>query len=232
MKYVSFLGGLLFVIAWPVLLVSSTITWLANDPDFYRAGFQKYGIAAKTAIAETDLNMVPQQFVDYFNSGQEYLDIKVTQRGMRVDLFNQREIQHMKDVKGLVNFGNLVQRLSLFLVVVLASMGLFWWKGKKRRTVYKLMLGGCLATLFLIFLIGGMALFNFGGFFLAFHLLSFTNELWILDPLRDNLIQMFPEGFFFDASLYVGGLVALEAALGSGFMLFLIRGKKQYKGIS
>ncbi len=110
-------------------------------------------------------------------------------------------------------------------------MGLFWWKGKKRRTVYKLILGGCLATLFLIFLIGAMALINFDWFFLWFHLVSFTNDLWILDPLRDNLIRMFPEGFFVDASLYLGGLVALEAAIGSGFMLALLKRKTQVRGI-
>lgn len=215
-----------------MLLISSTISWIANDTDFYTAGFKKYDIAAKTGIAEAGLNQVAQQFVEYFNSEQEYLDIKITQRGQLVNLFNPREIQHMRDVKGLVNFGYLVQWLSLLFTTIFTSIGLFWWKGKKRRITYKLVLIGCLATLFVIFLIGGMVLFNFEGFFLGFHLLSFTNDLWVLDPLRDNLIQMFPEGFFFDAALFVGGLVALEAAIGCGFMLFLIRGKKRYQGIN
>ncbi|MBI4333828.1 MAG: TIGR01906 family membrane protein [Chloroflexi bacterium] len=229
MKFVRALGVVLFVLAWLVLLLSSTITWVANDPDFYLAGFKKYGIAARTGIDPADVEKVPQQFVDYFNSGEEYLDIRVTQSGRRVELFNQREIQHMKDVKDLVRFGNLMQWLSLLFVAAFASAGMFWWQGRRRRAVYKLILAGCLSTLVIIFLIGGMALVNFQGFFLVFHLVSFTNELWMLDPARDNLIRMFPEGFFFDSAIFIGGLVALEAALGCGFMVALLRGSKAGK---
>lgn len=219
------MAGLLFILAWPVLLLSSTVTWAANDPGFYAGGFNKYNIAATTGISRADLDAVPRKFVDYYNSSQEYLDIKVEQRGKRVDLFNAREIQHMKDVKDLVRFGNLMQRLSLFFIVIAGAVGLFWWQGKKRRTVLKLALAGCLATLGLILFIGAAALINFDGFFLLFHLVSFTNDLWVLDPLRDNLIQMFPQGFFFDAAIFIGGLVALEAALGGGFMLLLLKGQ-------
>ncbi len=224
MKLIRLLIGLLFVMAWPVLLLSSTVTWAANDPGFYASGFEKYDIAAKTGIAPEDLAKVPEQFVDYFSSSDEYLAIKVTQNGQRVDLFNARELQHMKDVKDLVGFGNLMQRLSL--IVVAGSIGLLWSK-KRRPMVFKLVLAGCLATLGLIFVIGGVALINFDWFFLVFHLISFTNTLWILDPARDNLIRMFPEGFFFDSAMLIGVLVALEAALGSGFMLLMLRRSRQ-----
>ncbi len=229
MKLVTILAGVLFVAAWPVLLVSSTVTWVANDPDFYLDGFKKYDIAAKTGIAEADLYRVPQEFVDYYNSDREYLDITVTQRGQRVALFNQREIEHMKDVKGLIRLGNLLQWWTLLYVAVVASIGLFWWRGARRRTVYRFILWGSLATLGVIFAIGAMAVINFDAFFLLFHLVSFTNTLWILDPAKDNLIQMFPEGVFSDGSAYIGGLVVLEAAIGCGFMLALLKVKRRPK---
>ena len=44
--------------------------------------------------------------------------------------------------------------------------------------------------------------------------MSFSNDLWMLDPRRDHLIQLFPLEFFFDAALRIalltvglGGLV-------------------------
>ena len=39
--------------------------------------------------------------------------------------------------------------------------------------------------------------------FRYFHLISFTNDLWILDPRRDYLIMMFPQGFFFDSTMFI-----------------------------
>jgi integral membrane protein (TIGR01906 family) len=43
---------------------------------------------------------------------------------------------------------------------------------------------------------------DFDWLFRQFHFLSFTNDLWMLDPTRDYLIMLFPGGFWFDALLF------------------------------
>ncbi len=48
---------------------------------------------------------------------------------------------------------------------------------------------------------------------MQFHLLSFTNDLWQLDPRRDYLIMMYPQGFFRDATIAIGGLTLALAML-------------------
>ena len=48
------------------------------------------------------------------------------------------------------------------------------------------------------------SLFNFDRLFLQFHLLSFSNDLWLLDPSRDYLIMLFPQGFWYDMAIYCG----------------------------
>jgi integral membrane protein (TIGR01906 family) len=53
---------------------------------------------------------------------------------------------------------------------------------------------------------------DFGDAFVQFHLVAFSNDLWILDPTRDHLLMLFPEGFWFDATMRIAGLTALEAA--------------------
>ena len=58
------------------------------------------------------------------------------------------------------------------------------------------------------------ALGTFIGFdqlFLLFHLISFTNNLWLLDPTRDYLLMMYPDGFFRDATLVIAALTLGEA---------------------
>ena len=55
-----------------------------------------------------------------------------------------------------------------------------------------------------------------GGFdrmFLLFHKISFTNDFWQLNPSRDALIAMFPQGVFFDATILIVGSIVVQAAL-------------------
>ena len=63
--------------------------------------------------------------------------------------------------------------------------------------------------------VGIGTLLDFSSLFLQFHLISFTNELWILDPARDYLIRLFPHGFWFDAALFCV-LVSMAGAVISG----------------
>ena len=39
---------------------------------------------------------------------------------------------------------------------------------------------------------------DFEKYFILFHRIFFTNDLWMLDPTTDNLINIVPEGFFVD----------------------------------
>ncbi len=82
---------------------------------------------------------------------------------------------------------------------------------------------GGASTLVLLVALGVLALSDFGDAFVQFHLLAFDNDLWILDPSRDYLIMLFPEGFWFDATLRIATLAALEAAafIGGGAILLL-----------
>ncbi len=65
------------------------------------------------------------------------------------------------------------------------------------------------------------AVSDFTGWWTNFHLLTFKNDLWRLDPNHDWLIKMFPEEFFFAAvkqtALYSATITA--AYIGLGIML-------------
>ena len=68
-------------------------------------------------------------------------------------------------------------------------------------------------TLAVMILTGFAVLVGFERLFLAFHLVSFSNDLWILDPRYHNLIAMYPSGFFFDTTVIIALLTVLEATL-------------------
>ena len=78
-----------------------------------------------------------------------------------------------------------------------------------------------------------LCLFAAAGFdtlFLKLHQLAFANDLWQLDPRRDYLVIIFPQGFWLDATmrvvaLTVAGAVALTLASG-GYLLWSRRAGK------
>ena len=45
---------------------------------------------------------------------------------------------------------------------------------------------------------------SFRWIFYFFHIISFNNNLWILDPRTDYLIKIFEEVFFMDAAILIG----------------------------
>ena len=68
-------------------------------------------------------------------------------------------------------------------------------------------------------------LVGFEALFRAFHVVSFSNDLWRLDPRTDYLIAMFPEGFFLDATLWIAGSTVLEAAVILGASILFLRSR-------
>ena len=67
---------------------------------------------------------------------------------------------------------------------------------------------------------GAASAINFGWVFTQFHFLSFANDLWLLDPSRDYLIIMFPQQFFFEATLFIGLLTIIDFGLVFGAVRF------------
>jgi integral membrane protein (TIGR01906 family) len=74
-----------------------------------------------------------------------------------------------------------------------------------------------------------MAMIDFDEFFLQFHLISFANDLWLLDPTKDYLIMLFPQGFWFDATMFCAlGTVVMALVLAgvAGGYLLITRKRK------
>ena len=203
-----------FVALMPLLLTTSSVRFVINLPALYSYGFDRYDIAEYTRIERTDLIAAGKQIRDYFNNGEENLIIRTFVGGVLVEsLYNEREIHHMRDVKALVRGVYLVQMLVLLYIAAYIAVG-FWLRraefwGTLGRDVSR---GGKL-TLGLVIAVGLLALVGFNRLFLLFHLISFSNDFWMLDPRRDYLIAMFPQGFFFDATMLVAFCTIAAAAV-------------------
>ena len=221
MKALTAITSILFVICIPMLLLTTDLRFAANDIRLYEYGFNKYEVSAATGLDNEELLSVADQMVTYFNSDEESLDI---------DLFNQREVTHLKDVKGLIQLAYRLQLASLAYIVVYIVINFVlrrgaFWRGLARRLIW-----GSGATIALLAVLGLWAVIGFDSLFLLFHLVSFSNELWQLSP-GDKLLLLFPQGFFNDAALFVAAAAIGEAIIigGVAWGVLALRGKANYK---
>jgi integral membrane protein (TIGR01906 family) len=76
------------------------------------------------------------------------------------------------------------------------------------------MIWGSGLTFALLIALGALSFADFEALFLQFHLISFqANDYWLLDPRIHNLIAMFPSPFWFEATLLLGLIIALQALI-------------------
>ena len=160
------------------------------------------------------LELAGEKIRDYFSNDQDSLVIDIERHGQKIkNLYNQREILHMKDVKNLIQLIYSIQIWSLLLFITLILIGFLSKRLRKFSNVIDPISWGGGLTLGIAAVVGILSLFGFQRLFLFFHLVSFDNDLWILDPTRDYLIMMFPQGFFFDATVFIVGLTLGQALL-------------------
>jgi integral membrane protein (TIGR01906 family) len=216
----------LFILCLPVLLLTASVSGAVNSLWLYKYGFDKYGVSQTTGLAPTELEKAAQGLIAYFNSPDETVDITVIRDGQPFTLFNEREAAHLRDVKGLFRLVYRALQGALVYALIYAGLNVLLWKDR-RRPARGLMGGGGL-TLALVLALGTGMLLDFDRLFWQFHLISFANDLWLLDPTRDYLIMLFPQGFWYDASLFCALTTAAGAVVlgGAGWFLKKLDNKR------
>ena len=216
------LPATLFVVAVPVFLITGSLTWAFNSVGLYEDGFEKYRISRASGISPTDLRQVALELRAYFNSGQEPLHVVTRIYGQERELFNEKEVHHMRDVKRLLWGVYGVFAVSAVCLAALIAVGFARARRGYVRTLSRRALWGGGLTVALLALFGIVASVGFDALFLLFHRVSFANDFWQLDPRTDYLVLLFPQGFWFDATIWValraivGGLIL--AAAGGGYL--------------
>jgi integral membrane protein (TIGR01906 family) len=205
----------LFMLCLPMLLLTASLGWAANSLWLYKYGFEKYNVSQTTGLASSELDKTARGLISYFNSDEEYISLTVVKDGEPFELFNQREVFHLKDVKGLIQLDYGVLLGTLVYVLAYTGVCLFWRKRKYWRHLAWGLVGGGSLTLALMLAMGLGTLFDFQELFWQFHVISFSNEFWQLDP-GDYLLRLFRGGFFYDATIFCAGISAALAIILGG----------------
>ena len=224
MHRITWIPAALFVLSIPLFLVSNSVIWAVNSPGLYERGFEKYSISRTTGINQEDLRQVGADLRRFFNIRSGPLSVRSRVLGVERDIFNPREVLHMRDVKRLVWMVYGIATLSGVYLLLVTAVGVVA-RPRFPREVARLCIWGGGLTIGLVVAIGLFALVGFDTLFLKFHQFSFSNDLWQLDERRDYLLMLFPQEFWLDATIWV----ATRALAGAGLLISVFGGYLAYQ---
>lgn len=191
---------LLLIIAFALLpLILSAYISILN-PSFYSAEFEKYGVNQK--YPDTNLNVYNNNVLDYLTNQRNAMPVDIP--------LNGREISHMADVKNV--FSGLFVFSAVMLILILIGIALLV-KDKDALSIFSnaLRCGGTVSII-LSLILALSFYYSFNSSFVIFHSLFFKGNSWLFES-ADNIVNIYPEGLFFDISVRLFALSLLFATI-------------------
>ena len=228
MKIPQVIIRIIFILLVPLFAFSASIALAVNSTWLYTSLFDKYDVALSLQsnglpVTEQTLDLIARDFVNYFNSGEEYIDLTVTVDGNAVSLFTVDEAEHFKDVKKLFRFDYRVLAVSLVLIISYITFGVVRKRDRSRQMLVRSLLYGGALSIFIMLILGLAALIDFDSLWLQFHYLSFTNTLW---SAQGYMLLLFPGGFWYDMVIYCACFAAGIAVILGGASCSLSGGRE------
>lgn len=131
-KYLSYALGILFSFCLIVtLLITSVEAVTYWTPGYYEREYSKYNVTEDVHMEMDDLLDVTTEMMAYLRGNREDLHVPTIVDGQPREFFNDREIAHMEDVRGLF-VGALVLR-RICIITAFVCVALLWLlKGRYR----------------------------------------------------------------------------------------------------
>ena len=173
-----------------LIIISGSLNFIVKSSLIYDYNISTYSIEKRTSLSLEKIKEINLEIRSYFFNEKELLDI---------DIYSDKEILHMKDVKSVMNFifdlGKILSIVFCILAFVLYSYF--------RVYIYKLIFYSLSLFLTILMFLGTSFLLFFQELFIIFHEIAFNNDLWILNPNEDYLLMMYPEDFFRDVAILI-----------------------------
>lgn len=192
----------LFSLALIFVLLVTSIDFHAFNKNYYREQYTSLNTAENLGMSDKDLFAATDALLDYLHDEREDILVEGEVFGFKREIFTERETLHMVDVKNLYqnvltarNMATIIGVLALVYLIVRSR------KDENGLNILKKQLAGSfiqisICLLIAVGMLAGYALMDFTSFWIGFHELFFTNDLWQLNPANSIMINMFPETFF------------------------------------
>ena len=208
MKILKYSGLIIVNICLFFVLLFSAVQMISTWDAYYRWHFNAHNIEATTKMNEDNFMDVTNKMMDYLMGKRDSLEMEAEINGNIENVFGEREKAHMVDVKNLFVGGKRIRNISVIVVFLFITISFFLKPKLFLAWIQSLKLFFVSAFL-IIGILSGLFYFNFSKYFVVFHKVFFHNDLWVLDPTTDVLINMVPEIFFFQTTMLIGALFVI-----------------------
>lgn len=215
------------------LLLTAAEILLYHTPGWFEKEYDKYMVLedVRGEMSMESALQVTEEMMDYLKGDRKDLTVMTTIDGKRQEFFSDREKAHLKDCRALFLGGFRLRNITALLSM--GILGVLWFGRKKHpHRLPDFIVRVPKITGVLLAITGLTALIVSGSFdryFVIFHHLFFDNDLWILDPAEDNLINLLPEGFFSDTALRIGEIFLLMELAMCAIFVWIGRKRVTYK---
>jgi len=192
--------GILFGSALAIAITLGGPLLLFN-PWFTSALQARHDVAAAFDTSQAQIDRVTGEVLgDLYLNGE--FDASLTPGE---PLLDERERSHMGDVSRLVQLAAGITAVALVVAVVSGA-----WLSRERRRQGRIMLTAAGVIGAIAVLLAGIFTVAFEAAFLAFHTIFFPAGTYLFSE-GSQLIVLFPQGFWFDASIAAGGAIVATA---------------------
>lgn len=219
-KIITFISAAALVV---MLLLTCVSQAVFGNMNYFRKEFEKYNVTQNIDMEMDDIMYVMDELMDYLHGDREDLEEIVTEvNGETRDFFTEREKTHMADCKVLFDGGFAIRKGATVVFAALTLLLVF----KKKFSLRRFLKYAALFSVIIAAAAGILAIaasIDFNACFIVFHKLFFNNDLWILDPAEDLIINILVEPFFADMALkialYCAAVLAVIVITGAGIYL-------------
>lgn len=219
-KIITFISAAALVV---MLLLTCVSQAVFGNMNYFRKEFEKYSVTQNIDMEMDDIMYVMDELMDYLHGDREDLEEIVTEvNGETRDFFTEREKTHMADCKVLFDGGFAIRKGAAVVFAALTLLLVF----KKKFSLRRFLKYAALFSVIIAAAAGILAIaasIDFNACFIVFHKLFFNNDLWILDPAEDLIINILVEPFFADMALkialYCAAVLAVIVITGAGIYL-------------
>lgn len=195
---------LYLTLAFPFLLVMIFVRIIMSPLflqfEYTRPGFPEdyYGFTIQDR-----LNYAPFA-VQYLLNGDDISFLGDLRFPDGTEMYNARELHHMRDVKIVTKYAFTAAAFAGILAII--AFYVLW--RSSRQLLFSALLTASRLTIGLIAAIVIISVTSWDTFFTTFHGIFFAGGTWQF-AYSDTLIRLFPEQFWFDAAIIIGGATLL-----------------------
>lgn len=214
-----------------VLLITS-IDYHAFNTSFYESEYASMETAKEIGMTQKDLMRSTKTLLDYLHDDRDDIDVSAHIKGNKREVFNEKEAMHMVDVKALYQNVLSLRMIALIGGAIMLIYLFVRFKSKALITLSYRYMQVAIVFLILIAALSIWAICDFYTFWTSFHQLFFTNDLWLLNPATDVMINMFPQDFFFHMVLRIVLTFALFFIALFGLSLWYVKRWMKVEGLT